>query len=135
MSTTSYFDAAALLLFQCAIEHKSIHRIWLALDTGASTTMVSPEVLQKIGFQPEEMQTLATFGDASRDHIVPQMSIPSFRIGDVTVKELEALSYALPEAHDIDGVLGRNFLRHFKRFTVDFKQSVLVLEKQNELPS
>lgn len=135
MSAISYLDATTLLLFQCTIKHKRVHRVWPALDSGASTTIVSLEVLQKIGFQPEEMQTLATFGDASQDHIVPKVSVPLFCIGDVSVNGLEVLSYSLPEAYGIDGVIGLNFLRHFKRFIVDFDQSVLILERQIQLPS
>jgi len=35
--------------------------------------------------------------------------------------------YTLPEEHGIDGVIGLNFLRHFKRFAVDFEQTLLTL--------
>jgi len=128
MRTIPYFDNVNLLLFECIVEYKNKHRAWLALDTGASTTIVSNEIIEKIGFQPNEIKDYVEFGDASQDHTVPRMILPSFRIGDTSVTNLEVLAYSLPEKYGIDGVIGLNFLRRFRRFTIDFERACLVLE-------
>jgi predicted aspartyl protease len=63
--------------------------------------------------------------------IIPyiEVIVPSFTIGDTTVTDLEVLGYTLPEKYGLNGLIGLNFLRSFKRFTVDFEKAYLVLEK------
>ena len=128
MNPISYIDDQTFLIFECFIEHKNSHRSWLALDTGSTLTIISSEVLLKIGFLKNEMKDLVTFGDASQDHIVPRVVVPSFSMGEATVTDLEVLAYTLPEEHGIDGVIGLNFMRSFNRVILDFQHSVLHLE-------
>lgn len=119
---------APLLLFECRIEYKSIAVVWLALDTGASTTIIANEVLHNIGFHSESLKEFVTLGDASQSHLVPKVEVPCFSLGNLAVKNLEVLSYTLPEEHGIDGLIGLNFLRRFKKFIVDFEQATLFLQ-------
>jgi clan AA aspartic protease (TIGR02281 family) len=128
MSVIPYIDDATLLLFKCKVEYLKIGVVRMALDTGATVTILSHDVLQNIGFQPDEMQDIVEFGDASQPHTVPKVIVPSFSIGDVTVADLEILCYTLPEKYGLNGLIGLNFLRRFKRFTVDFEKACLVLE-------
>jgi predicted aspartyl protease len=128
MITITYIDDTTLLIFECTVEHLKIGLVRMALDTGATLTILSHDVLQNIGFQPDEMQELAEFGDASQPHIVPKVIVPSFSIGDAAVTDLEVLCYTLPEEYGLNGLIGLNFLPCFDRFAVDFKQAVLILE-------
>lgn len=128
MNTIPYIDDTMLLLFKCRVEYLKIGWVRMALDTGATVKILSQEVLQHIGFQPDEMQDLVEFGDASQPHIVPNVVVLSFSIGDATVSDLEVLCYTLPERYGLNGLIGLSFLRRFTRFTVDFEKACLVLE-------
>ena len=73
------------------------------------------------------MSNLVSFGDASTSHLVPKVTLKSISLADAKIDDLEVLCYTIREEHGIDGVIGLNFLRHFK-ITLDFGQGILVLE-------
>ena len=127
--TELHFDPdAPLLISPCTIEYRNIRRVWLALDTGASTTIIRESVLGDIGYSIEAMTETASFGDASTSHLVPKVTLRSFSLADARIDSLEALCYTIPEEHGIDGVVGLNFLRHF-RITLNFEQGILSLDR------
>ena len=99
----------------------------LALDTGASTTIISTKVAKEIGYELSQITALASFGDASQTHLVPKVVLKSLSLADARVENIEALCYTIPEEYGIDGVIGLNFLRHFN-IGLDFKQGVLTLD-------
>ena len=117
-----------LLVFTCEVEYIDIAIINMALDTGASTTIIRESILKRIGYNIDEITEKTTFGDASTSHIVPMVTLKSFSLADAKIENVEALCYTLPEEHGIDGVIGLNFLRHFK-VTLDFGNGILYLER------
>lgn len=56
------------------------------------------------------------------------VALRSFSLADTKIENMEALCYTLPEEHGIDGVIGLNFLRHFK-VTLDFGDGILYIER------
>ena len=127
--TRLYFDPNAfLLVFPCRVEYQRSIILDLALDTGATTTIVCNEALVAIGCTPEALTEFASFGDASATHLVPKINLKSFSLDEAKVENLEVLCYTIPEEHGIDGVIGLNFLRHFN-LTLNFNQGILTLER------
>jgi hypothetical protein len=59
---------------------------------------------------------------------VPKVTLKSLSLETARQENVEALAYTLPEEYGIDGVIGLNFLRRFKRVTLDFEQGVITLE-------
>jgi len=45
---------------------------------------------------------------------------------------IEALCYTIPEEHGIDGVIGLNYLRRFRKIILDFENGVLTLERREK---
>ncbi|MFQ5641395.1 MAG: TIGR02281 family clan AA aspartic protease [bacterium] len=127
MKEIPFTPSDTLVGFECRIEYKGIAVVWMALDTGASRTIIPTEVLRNIGFQEDSLKNIVSFGDASQTHLAPIVKLPSFSVGNATVSNLEALAYTLPEKLGIDGLIGLNFLQYFKKFTVDFEESKLLL--------
>ena len=88
-----------------------IRDILVALDTGASTTMIPPEVATDLGYDPsnpnERMITASGIVSAKRI-TVRQLTA----IGE-TVENIDVVCRDLPEGSIIEGLLGLDFLRHF----------------------
>ena len=95
-------------------------RAMLIVDTGASTTLITPLLLMRLG-QPIPL-------DARRREVsvaggqklyVPFVTLGVVQVGDARVDGLEVGLYdAFPEAPEIDGLLGADFLHRF-RVTLD----------------
>ena len=85
--------------------------ILVALDTGASTTMIPPEVAMNLGYDlsnPNE-QMITASGVVPVKHITVRNLTA---IGE-TVENIDVVCHDLPEGSIIEGLLGLNFLRHF----------------------
>lgn len=101
----------------------------LLLDTGAAYTVIHPPVLERLNM------TLAP--DAVRLPLrvvggtliaVPFARLRSLKVGNLAVEELDAGVYdALQKSRGVDGLLGADFLNHFK-VTVDRASQQLTLE-------
>ncbi|MCK4226352.1 retropepsin-like domain-containing protein [candidate division WOR-3 bacterium] len=123
------FDPSELLIIcRCKVEYKKSAIVNLAIDTGASRTLLNEDVIQGIGVDLSSVSEKDSFSDASTDHIVPVVRLKSISLGDATIKNMETLVYNLPGEFRIDGVLGLNFLRHFK-VNLDFDKCILSLER------
>jgi hypothetical protein len=104
-------------------------RATLLLDTGASRTAITPDMARQLGISPSDeapRKTLVVFG--GRKIEVPFVELSSIQVGDALVRNLEVgVSVVNPDAPMVDGVLGGDFLRHFK-VTVDRAAGRLKLE-------
>ena len=127
MTQLTFDPNAILLIFPCRVEYRRAVHLDLALDTGASTTIISTKAASKIGYDLSQISDLASFGDASQSHLVPRVTLKSFSLADARVENLEALCYTIPEEHGIDGVIGLNFLRHFN-LALNFERGILTLK-------
>lgn len=116
-----------LIICTCKVAYKKAAIVNLAIDTGASRTLLNKDVIQEIGINLSSTSETDSFSDATTDHIVPVVMLKSITLGDATVENMETLVYNLPEEFHIDGILGLNFLRHFK-VILDFKNGILTLE-------
>lgn len=126
MTKIDFEPQSPLIIFHCKIEHTRTAVVKLALDTGATMTIVSHKVLEKIGADLANAES-TTFGNATGAHSATYTIVKSVGIQDAIVNNLEVVAYTLPEDYGIDGVIGLNFLRHF-RIVLDFEKGILTLE-------
>lgn len=85
--------------------------ILVALDTGASTTMIPPEVAVNLGYDlsnPNEQMITA-----SGVVLVKHITVRNLTAIGETVENIDVVCHDLPEGSIIEGLLGLNFLRHF----------------------
>lgn len=99
----------------------------LALDTGASTTVISRKRLMTIGYDLEDVEDEAYITTGSG-----LISIPKIRIEKLSALGKEKIGFLisahdLPATASVDGVLGLDFLRG-RILTVDFKKGEIELE-------
>ncbi len=85
--------------------------ILVALDTGASTTMIPTEVAIDLGYNLSNLneQIMTANGIVWTNRITVRKLTA---IGE-TVENIDVVCHDLPEGSIIEGLLGLNFLRHF----------------------
>ena len=104
----------------------------LVLDTGATQTLVKPEVAARAGLEVTSGAPMVRGNVVGgRRLAVPLVRARSVSVGEANVEDLDVGVYdALPGRPEVDGLLGATFLHHFK-FTVDRKNLQLILEPEN----
>jgi clan AA aspartic protease (TIGR02281 family) len=103
----------------------------LVLDTGATQTLVKPELAARAGLDVTSGAPMVRGNVVGgRRLAMPLVRARSVSVGDANVEDLDVGVYdALPGRPEVDGLLGTTFLQHF-RFTVDRKNLLLTLEPE-----
>ena len=86
----------------------------LLIDTGASMTILSPDVLQQ-GLDYQDTGHTRVFATANGTVRAPIYILQSLTVGEWQVEQIEV---GVLELKGMDGLLGMNFLKHF-RFFID----------------
>lgn len=99
----------------------------LALDTGATVTVVSAARLYSIGYDQPSVLTDRTLTTASTRESASMIEVLSvFALGQEKKKFL-VVRHTLPPSTHLDGVLGLDFLRGH-RLILDFPAGLLTLD-------
>jgi len=85
----------------------------LALDTGATWTLVSWETAVLVGYDPALLQQRTPITTGSGVEYCPKLTLERVAALGKKVSNLEALCHTLPPTSRVDGLLGLNFLRGF----------------------
>jgi clan AA aspartic protease (TIGR02281 family) len=102
----------------------------LLIDTGASLTMLTPTMLQRRAHAVQETGRTGIFNTANGRVRAPIYRLDALSVGDWQVSDLEVGVLDLGDP-GIDGLLGMNFLRHF-RFFIDQDAAQLRLSPATE---
>jgi clan AA aspartic protease (TIGR02281 family) len=100
-------------------------RARLVVDTGAAATTLTPEVVATIGYSRRDGYKKATVHTA-----IGEEHGYWLRVAELTVLNVTTPNFALtvfPLGHDIDGLVGMNFLRHFN-FEIRPEERLIHLE-------
>ncbi|MBI2981397.1 MAG: clan AA aspartic protease [Deltaproteobacteria bacterium] len=97
--------------------HSQSHNINLILDTGASYTMISPEILMRIGCDPTQSEDKRPITTASGIEYVSFLKIGSLKTLGVSLSSVEVCAHTLPPNLPARGLLGLSFLRRGRRQT------------------
>jgi len=127
MTTISFDKNGQILQFPCLLEGVRPSIVYLALDTAASLTVIGKSQLDTAGYDINKPKGYTTLGNASKTHFTPIFTVQSLSLLDAKVENLDVFAHDIPPEHGLDGVLGLNFLRHFK-VTLDFGTGLLTLE-------
>jgi clan AA aspartic protease (TIGR02281 family) len=88
----------------------------LLIDTGASMTVLRDDILLAAGiFQPAK-PSLQLFSTANGLVEGTVYRLDHLSVGDQNVANIEVAALSLGSLHSADGLLGMNFLKHFKFF-------------------
>lgn len=102
--------------FLVPVRVNRIHELILLLDTGASLTSIRADKLRELGLAPESGQeiVLNTAGGQIRSNLI---GIRSLSVGGQPIRDLQVASLEFFDG-EADGLLGMDYLRHFK-FVID----------------
>ncbi len=102
--------------------------VTLLLDTGATCTVIHPEIASRLGIQPEEgdpVHPVRLVGGIEIE--VPFVKLQKINIGDTAMKDLRIGVYLVfPDRPTVHGILGMDYLGRFK-MSIDRHKSKLVL--------
>lgn len=99
---------------------------FFVLDTGASYTMLSRATATALGLDLEKRPTVA-LQTANGQIQAPLVSLDTIDVGGLQIKNVTAAVHDVFPDGTIAGLLGLNFLRHF-RLDIDTQNGLLTLE-------
>jgi predicted aspartyl protease len=99
----------------------------LALDTGATTTLLSVSRLQALGYDTASATTKVQIATASGAEMASQIAILQLSALGFDRVSFPVVCYTLPAAVGVDGLLGLDFLRG-RILTIDFQNGVIDLK-------
>jgi clan AA aspartic protease (TIGR02281 family) len=88
----------------------------LLLDTGASLSIISPELLRRLGVPYQSTGRTAWFSTAGGRIKAPIITLASLALDGVVVENIEVGVIGEFDNGPFDGLLGMNFLRYFEFF-------------------
>ncbi|NOY71570.1 MAG: clan AA aspartic protease [Gammaproteobacteria bacterium] len=104
--------------------------ITLLIDTGASTTSLTPSVLVQASLSSTTFNRRRTIVNTANGQIeVPVLNVDQLSISDFRVDNLDIIVLPMDNIPGVDGLLGMNYLRHFE-FIIDQEKALLYLKKR-----
>ena len=98
----------------------------LALDTGATGTLVNTGMLVALGYDPALIPDRVQITTGSGVEFVPRILLDRIMVLGEEAVEFPVLGHALPPSAGIDGLLGLDFFRG-RSLTIDFRTGQVVL--------
>jgi predicted aspartyl protease len=99
----------------------------LALDTGATTTLVNVAMLVAIGYDPALNTDRVQVTTGSGVEFAPRIELQRLIALGQERHGLQVLGHTLPPSSGVDGLLGLDFFRGL-RLTVDFRAGQLAID-------
>lgn len=82
----------------------------ILVDTGSGGTILSADVLSKIGIVPQPEDTLHTIFGVGGSEVVFTRTVDELKVGTYSVKQFEIEIGGMDYGFDIQGILGMDFL-------------------------
>jgi len=98
----------------------------LALDTGATRTLINTGMLVSIGYDPALVPNRYQITTGSGVEFVPRITLSRITALGQERTSFSVLCHTLPPSADIDGVLGLDFLRG-QTLAIDFRTGEITL--------
>ena len=98
----------------------------LALDTGATQTIIDDKLLRLAGYSPELSTEKVEIRTASGLEQAAEITLDKIEALEQERTNFVVLSHALPEGARIDGLLGLDFVRD-RKLEVDFRLGLIAL--------
>jgi clan AA aspartic protease (TIGR02281 family) len=104
-------------------------RIRVALDTGATYTMIPWEIAEALGYKPEMSKEKVTLITASGVETAPLIEIKKIKFLGEGLDNVPVVCHDLPPKSYVTGLLGSSFLKHFK-ITIDYPKGIFEISRE-----
>jgi predicted aspartyl protease len=98
----------------------------LALDTGATGTMINVAPLTTIGYDPSLVPDRVQVTTGSGVEYAPRIPVTRIKAMGQVRDHFPVLAHTLPPSASIDGLLGLDFLRGYE-LNIDFRKGTMSL--------
>lgn len=98
----------------------------LALDTGATGTMLNWDIVVLLGYDPASAKERIQITTGSGLEFAPRVRVERVEALGKTVSSLCVLCHTLPSSATVDGLLGLDFFRGH-RLSIDFVKGTIIL--------
>ena len=98
----------------------------LALDTGASSTVISKEILVTIGYNPDALPKTVNFTTGSQVESASRVTVDKLQALGQERPHFSVIAHTLPPTASLDGPLGLDFFRNHI-LTLDFQNGQITL--------
>lgn len=99
----------------------------MALDTGATYTMIPWEIAEALGLQPEISKEKIEMITASGIEKAPIITLEKVSVAGEEAANIKAIAHDLPARSYVDGLLGLSFLKNFN-LSINFKEGILEID-------
>ena len=98
----------------------------LALDTGATSTLINSEILVLLGYDPATSPDRIQVNTGSGVEFCPRVTVQRLEALGKSVNDFPILSHTLPPTSQVDGLLGLDFFRGFQ-ISIDFRNGTITI--------
>ncbi|MBI1922775.1 retroviral-like aspartic protease family protein [Candidatus Poribacteria bacterium] len=128
MSISFTFNAKqGLIIISARIEGPTGHTYaQLALDTGATSTVINVAKIVSIGYDPAVVPVRVPVTTGSGVEFVPRLAVDRIEALGKVHTNFPLICHTLPPTAPVDGVLGLDFLRG-QRLTINFRKGRITL--------
>ena len=98
----------------------------LALDTGASATVVRNAILRYIGYDPDALPKTVRFTTGSGVESAARVTIDKIEALEQEQTAFSVIAHTLPPSASVDGVIGLDFFRNHV-LALDFQNGEITL--------
>jgi predicted aspartyl protease len=98
----------------------------LALDTGATSTLINSEIMVLLGYDPAASPDRIQVTTGSGIEFCPRVSVQRIEALGRSVNDFLILSHTLPPTSQVDGLLGLDFFRGC-RISIDFQSGTIAV--------
>lgn len=88
-------------------------RLSFAVDTASAATVVAPYVIDDLGYNPRDGIAITTVSSAIGKEQGYSLKVARLAALGFVFQDFEVNVFDLAAGHDIDGLIGLDFLRHF----------------------
>lgn len=125
MSRFPFNPKQSLILCHVELVSRTVElSLKMAVDTGATYTMIPMEAAVALGCHPAHARRRIEITMGSGVEFVPIVIVPTLRAFGVAVTRLPVICHNLPTPSPVEGLLGLNFLTQ-AHLIIDFSANVI----------
>ncbi len=100
----------------------------LAVDTGATHSLVMPDIVDELGYSPRDGEAITTVRAALGKEQGYVLRVSRFEALGFAISDFPIHVFELPEGFGIDGLVGLTFLRQFN-YQVRSREGRILVER------
>jgi predicted aspartyl protease len=98
----------------------------LALDTGATITLINSEIIVLLGYNPATSAYRIQVTTGSGVELCPRVTVQRLEALGKSINDFSVLCHTLPPTSQVDGLLGLDFFRGFQ-ISIDFRNGTITI--------